>query len=128
MNEWFRVSAMPETILVRDDWLLAVEHVHVLRSLLHQLYLQANAPVPVTGVKHWSTKLTGPQRETLWSLPTRVSSGQELAHAHVELSRAFLAVARPLTRSLGVEWPEELERAATRHVADTLGIDDPYPR
>ena len=123
VREFFRTSGMPEVIVVRDDWLLAVEHVHHLRGLLYALYVEANAPLPAMGIKQWSTKLTAAQRAVLSGLPTSATSVAELADAHVRVGAAFLRVARPLAGT----WPTALEDAARSHVRDVLGIDEPYP-
>ena len=56
---------MLETILVRRDWLLAAEHLHLLRSFVYQLFVEADAPLPPMGLKQWSTKLTEPQQAVL---------------------------------------------------------------
>ena len=127
VEEWFRVTGMPEVLLVRRDWLLAAEHLHLLRSLVYRLYVECNQPLPMMGIKQWSSKLTAEQVATLEALPTDVRDVPSFIDAHLACSRAFLAVARPLAARLDVVWPHELEAAATRHFSDVLGIDDPYP-
>jgi predicted nucleotidyltransferase len=127
VTEYFRISAV-ETILVRDDWLLAREHLHVVSSLIYRLFLEANAPLPMMGVKQWATKLNHRQRAVLLSLPTAASEVEELRHAHLAHACAFLTNAEALARQLGQLWPAELEDAAAAHLRRTLGLDDPYPR
>lgn len=123
VREFFRTTGMPEVLTVRQDWLLATEHIHQLRLALYDLYVEANKPAPPMGVKQWSARLTPAQRDAMASLPTGAASVEELADAHVRIAREFLAVARPLVD----DWPHELEAAARAHVRDVLGIDEPYP-
>jgi predicted nucleotidyltransferase len=127
VEEWFHFSAMIETILWRDDWLLAAEHLHFLRDLLYKLYVERNQPLPPMGIKRWSEKLTDAQRTTLETLPTSAASHDELVNAHLVISRAFLADAKPLAAQLRVAWPDALDDAATAHLRDVLKLEDPYP-
>ena len=126
VESWFHFSAMPETILWRDDWLLAAEHLHFLRGLVYQLFVEANQPLPPMGLKQWSAKLNPEQRTTLAALPTVACTPDELVHAQLACSMAFLPVARHLATSLGAGWPSELEAAATEHLRQVLGVTDPY--
>jgi hypothetical protein len=127
ITEYFRISAV-ETILVRDDWLLAREHVHAVASLVYRLFVEANAPLPPMGVKQWSTRLTPDQRAALASLPTDATDADGLRAAHRAVAAVFLPNAEVLARRLGVPWPHDLEAAAAAHLRRVLGLDDPYPR
>ena len=127
ITEYFRMSAI-ETILVRQDWLLAREHLHVVSSLTYRLFVEANAPQPPMGVKQWSTRLTPAQRDALLELPATANDLEELRRAHVAMARLFVPNAEVLAARLDVEWPATLERAAAAHLSRHLGIEDPYPR
>lgn len=127
ITEYFRMSAV-ETILVRRDWLLAREHLHVVASLIYQLFVQANAPQPPMGVKQWSTKLTVAQRDALLALPATAGDLDELRRAHLATASLFVCNAEVLADRLQLTWPSALERAAAAHLARHLVLDDPYPR
>jgi predicted nucleotidyltransferase len=127
VEDWFHFSAMLEVLLLREDWLLAAEHLHLLRDLLYKLFVEANQPLPATGLKRWSEKLTPGQRDVLASLPTSATSRPGVVDAHLRLAGAFLGAARPLARRLDVAWPTALEEAATRHLRTVLDVADPYP-
>ena len=127
VDHWFHFSAMLEVILWREDWLLADAHLHFLKDLLYKLYVESNQPLPPTGVKRWSQKLTALQRSVLEGLPTSARTARDVEVAHRAFAEAFLATARALAQRLGVEWPVALEEAATRHLHDVVGIVDPYP-
>jgi predicted nucleotidyltransferase len=127
VTEFFRISAV-ETILVRDDWLLAREHLHVLASLIYRLFVEANAPLPITGVKQWGTKLTHAQRAAMLALPTAASDIHELRAAHLASAALFVTNAEALSGRLGATWPVTLEQAARAHLERYLSLPYPYPR
>ncbi len=127
VEDWFHFSAMLEVLHVRQDWLLAAEHLHLLRDLLYKLYVERNQPLPVSGLKRWSEKLTEEQRSVLAGLPTTVATVEEMTAAHLALASAFLRTARPLAEELGLAWPADLEAAATGHLREVLQVDEPYP-
>lgn len=127
ITEYFRTNAV-ETILVRDDWLLAREHIRAVSTLIYRLLVEANAPLPATGVKQWSTKLSDEQKTLMLALPTTCDDIEGLRVAHVHLARAFVSNAAALAEQLGVVWPEQLEAAAAAHVRRHIGVEQPFPR
>jgi hypothetical protein len=127
ITEYFRISAM-ETILVRDDWLLAREHVHAVGSLVYRLFVESNAPLPPMGLKQWSAKLTPAQRSALRALPTDATDVASLRASHLAHATLFVTNAEVLARRLDVPWPAELEAATARHIRVLIGLDDPFPR
>ena len=128
IEEWFRVTAMPDVILTRHDWLLAGEHVHYLRDLLYRLGVEAGAPHPPSGVKRWSSRITPDVRAALERLPATASSAESLEAAHLAISRVFLVTAEALAHRLQIPWPAALEAAAARRLRAVWGMMDPYPR
>jgi hypothetical protein len=123
VEESLRILGLLPTGVGREDWLLGVEGVWMQRLLLYQLFQQANAPLPDTGVKQWSRKLGVRQRELLARLPTGSASREAVIADSLELARVFLAEARPIAERLGVVWPDALERATREHLHRTLGVD-----
>jgi predicted nucleotidyltransferase len=128
VTEWFRVTAMPECITARQDWLLATVHLSYLRDLLYRLCVQARQPMPARGVKWWSGKLSSRQRTALGRLPLTAGDRDSLITAHLAYSSAFLATAEALSSRIDLPWPTALERAARLHLATEWNIADPYPR
>lgn len=111
VEEFFRDYGLFETVVEREDWLLGLEAIHLLRGLLYQLFAEANAPLPASGIKRWSTKLTPDQRRLLESLPTGAAHHDAVVDAHEAVAAAFVDQARPICAELGVRWPDELEEA-----------------
>lgn len=127
LENFFHFSAMLEVILWRDEWLLAAEHLHMMRGLVYNLYVEVNQPLSPTGLKRWSEKLTAQQRETLRRIPTAANTREEIIAAHLSVCRAFIAPAQALAAELDVAWPHALADAAASHLREVLGIADPYP-
>lgn len=110
VEELFRDYVMSDILHVRDDRLLGLEAVHHRRTLLYQLFTEANAPLPMMGVKRWSDRLTDDQRAVLESFPAgSLATVKEDAEA---VAVAFVREARPICERLGVPWPDELHAAA----------------
>jgi hypothetical protein len=69
LREWFATCL---AVAGADaDPLLAIETTHALRWILYEAYVETNRPLPATGLKQWSAKLTDPQRRTLEALLPR---------------------------------------------------------
>ena len=117
VEEFFRDIGMSPVVIERDDWLLGIEAIHLVRSLLYQLFVEMNAPLPPMGVKQWSTKLTSRQRQVLEALPTGDANRESVLAAHREVETTFREHAREACAALGVAWPDELEAATDRYLA-----------
>ena len=120
VEEFLRIHGLLPVILVRKDWLLGVEGVHTLRSLLYQLFVEANGPHAVSGVKRWSDKLTDAHRRVLEELPTGEASRQGVIGGHLAVVGAFHAHAPEICDRLGIAWPHRLERLTYAHVERQL--------
>lgn len=116
IEEFFRDVGMLYVSVVRRDLLLGNEGIHLVRGLLYQLFCEANAPLPPSGVKRWSAKLTLAQRARLERLPTGASEWDGLLAAHHRVAREFVASAREIAAANGVAWPAELEAATWRQL------------
>jgi predicted nucleotidyltransferase len=116
VEEFFRDHGMFNVVVEREDWLLGLEALHVMRTLLYRLYVEANAPLPASGVKRWSDKLTPEQRAVLEGLPTGSASRDELIAAIDTTGCTFVREARPICARLGVPWPDALEQATVDYL------------
>ena len=116
IEEFFRDYGMYPVTVRRADVLLGIEATNRVRTLLYQLFVEANAPLPPMGVKRWSAKLDDEQRRALEALPTGGADLAEVTAAHELVSLAFVDHARRIAAHLGVAWPEELEAATCRYL------------
>ena len=67
-REW---DAACRTVAQVADPLLAIEVVHTLRWILYEAYVETNRPLPASGLKQWSAKLTPAQHATARDLADR---------------------------------------------------------
>lgn len=116
IEEFYRDYGMFPVGTQRGDWLLGLEAVHLIRTLLYQLFVESNAPLPAMGVKQWSAKLTPAQIAVLEALPTGTAERESVISAHEVVSVAFVTHAREVAAALGVTWPEELHRSTVAYL------------
>jgi len=123
IEEPLRYLALVPAVLGRGELLLAQEGFGHMRRRLSELFLELNAPLPTTGVKHWRDKLTAEQYAVLEALPWPAATREALIDADRIFARVFLEQARPIAERLGVRWPEELEAAVRAHLERELGLE-----
>jgi hypothetical protein len=123
IEEPLRYLALLPAVLGRGELLLAQEGYGHMRRRVSEIFLEANAPLPVTGVKHWRDKLRAEQYAVLESLPWPAATREALIAANLEVGRALIRHGKPIAEKLGVTWPEALERAVRAHLARELGVE-----
>jgi hypothetical protein len=123
IEEPLRYLALMPAVLGRGELLLSQEGYGHLRRRISELFLEANAPLPTTGVKHWRDKLRPEQYAVLESLPWPAANREALIAAYIEAFRALIRHGKPIAEKLGVTWPEPLERAVRAHLARELGVE-----
>lgn len=121
IEEFLRQQVIFPVVVIRDDWLLGVVGVQQAQVLLYELFVAVNAPWPPSGVKKWSAKLTADQRTLLASLPVPQPRRESVLAAHLAATTAFLDAGRAAATSVGVSWPDELQRATDTHLRAELG-------
>jgi hypothetical protein len=122
VEEFFRQQAIfPAGVVARGDWLLGVVGVQSAHTLLYELFVEANQPLPAMGVKQWSAKLTPRQRDCCAALPVPQPDRASVLGAMQAADRAFRREARPVLAACQVPWPEELDAAVTSYQARELG-------
>lgn len=116
VQEAFRLIAIfPQAVLGRNDWLLGVSGVQLQRSLLYDLFVEVNRPLPSTGVKQYSAKLTASQREVLLGLPAVAPDRSSLLSGMRATVAAWNGAGRTALDSVGVAWPERLAETVTSY-------------
>jgi hypothetical protein len=116
VEEFYRLLAIfPAVNLVRKDYLLGVVGVQGTRQMLHELFVNANQPLPVTGVKQWSSKLTPAQRAVLEGLPPLDATRESLVPAMLATAEAYRTAGREALESQGIPWPEDLDQTVTAY-------------
>lgn len=121
IEESLRYLALLPAVLGRGELLLAQEGYGHLRRRISELFLEANAPLPTTGAKHWRDKLSPEQYAVLEALPWPEATREALVAANLAAGRALLAHGRPIAAKLEVPWPEPLERSVRAYLLRELG-------
>lgn len=111
--ETLRQAANFPIVLIRQDWLMGVVAVQQIHLLLYELFAEANKPLPPTGPKQWSYKLTLEQRKALETLPVPQAERNSIIAARLAALRFFEEQASAVAQHHGVVWPSE--RAAAVH-------------
>lgn len=122
IEEFFRrLAIFPAAVVARGDWLLGVVGVVGSQELLYDLLIEANQPLPLTGVKQWSARLTQSQRALLESLPVPGPRRDDLVAAMLAVREAMLSTGRETAESCGVAWPTAMDAATAAYYARELG-------
>jgi hypothetical protein len=124
IEETLRQAANFPVVIVRGDWLMGVIAVQQVQLFLYQLFAEANKPMPPSGPKQWSSKLTPRQRRLLEALPAAAPAEESVREAREAAFGLFFAEAPAIAASNGVAWPGELE-AAVRAYLSTAGLPLP---
>jgi predicted nucleotidyltransferase len=122
IEEPLRYLAMMPAMLARGELLLGQEGYGHMRRRISELFLELNAPLPTTGVKHWRDKLSDEQYAVLEALPWPAATREALIEANLTIGRALIQHGRPIAAKLGVPWPEALEAAVRAHLERELGV------
>lgn len=125
LKDFIGELAMMTGVVHREDWLFGLESVHRSRTMLHQLLVEGNRPLPPYGTKQWSVQLTGPQRELFATLPGVTATRESVLAAKWATVEAFYATVPALAAELGLEWPVELEDAINKFLERELGYTLP---
>jgi hypothetical protein len=121
-EEFLRQQAIfPAAVVARGDWLLGVVGVQAVHTMLYELFVESNQPLPPMGVKQWSAKLTAGQRQICAGLPAPTAEPGSVIAAMRAAADAFRRAAKPALAASGAAWPEELDEAVLRYQQAELG-------
>jgi len=112
VTEFHRQAAIfPAAVVAREDWLLGQSAVHHYRTMLYDLFVEANQPLPVMGVKQWSSRLTAGQRVVLTGLVPPVPDRSSVIAAMVAVAEAVATHGRTALESADGVWPDGVSAA-----------------
>jgi hypothetical protein len=122
--EFLRVLGLLVVTLGREEYMLGLSGLEILRRLTVDLMLEENGVGPADrgGALHRNPFLTAEQRAELASLPPAVADRQGLIAANQMLSAIFLPRARRIAADVGATWPAAFEAATRRHLEARLGV------
>jgi hypothetical protein len=119
IEETLRQAANFPAVVVRNDWLMGVVAVQQVQLFLYELFAESNKPMPPSGPKQWSSKLTPRQRHLLESLPVAAPTEQSVKAAREATFRLFFAEIPAIAQRNGVAWPQALEAAVRTYLCKT---------
>ena len=124
VNEFLRVLGLLVVGSGREEYVLGLTGVDLLRQMTFELMLEENGlgPADRGGALHRWPLLTPDQQDELRGLAPVVADHDGIIAADVALARIFLPRARRLARRVGMDWPEAFEAATRRHLQDRLGV------
>lgn len=127
VNEFLRVLGLLVVGIGREEYVLGLTGVDLLRQMTFELMLEENglAPADRGGALHRWPLLTPEQQDELRALAPVVADRDGIVTADLALARVFLPRARRLAQRVGMDWPEAFETATRRHLADRLGVTWP---
>jgi len=124
VTEYLRVTGLLVVGLGREEYVLGLSGLEILRRLTVDLMLEENGVGPADrgGALRRNPFLTNDQRDELASLPPMFADRDGLIAANRALSAIFLPRARRLAAQTGTPWPSVFEAATRRHLQERLGV------
>ena len=124
-TEFLRVLGLASVGMGREEYLVGLDGVGLLRRMTLELMLEQNGISPAArgGALHMNLFLTPEQRRTLEGLPPLTATRESLLAADAALARIFLPLARELAAQTGAPWPSSFEDATRRNLARTLKLE-----
>ena len=112
-EEFLAIHLYLPLVVHREDWLLGLDGVALLRKLLYELDLEESGRIPATSRADWSGRLTAEPRDEILALPTGEATRAGVVEGHRAVRDAFCQRRR---RVLGGDWPVAMERTVVDHV------------
>jgi predicted nucleotidyltransferase len=122
INEFIRVLGLAPVAIGREEYVVAVTGVGLLRSALIQLFLEENG-IRNTGALQLKRLMSTEQMHILEEIPGVNAERESVIEASANLARIFLPRAKQLAQKLSVPWPESFEAATLHHLKRELGIE-----
>jgi predicted nucleotidyltransferase len=124
VNEFLRVLGLLVVGIGREEYVLGLTGVDLLRRVTFDLMLEENGVGPIDrgGALHRKPLLAPDQYRQLEALPPVSADRAGIITAHIALADLFLPRARALVERVGAAWPEAFEAATRRHLQDRLGV------
>ncbi|SDU76844.1 nucleotidyltransferase domain-containing protein [Jiangella alkaliphila] len=122
-TEFLRVLGLLPVVLGRDEYVVAASGTGLLRQLLIQLMLEDVAVEDRGGALRLAGLLPPERLRVLTELPAIEATRASALAGHVACAGVFLPLARELHDRCGLEWPEDLETAARRHLRTELDLE-----
>jgi predicted nucleotidyltransferase len=123
VSEFIRVLGLSGVVLGRQEYVMGLSGVDILRRTTIDLMIEQNGigPAERGGMLHTSRLLTPDQMAELEALGPVAPTSDGVLAASLDLARIFLPRAKALASEVGAEWPQAFEDATRRHLLKTFG-------
>ena len=124
VNEYLRVLGLLVVALGREEYMLGLSGLGLMRGMTLDLMLEENnvAPADRGGALRRNPLLTEDQRRDLATLAPVAATLEGLIAANRALTAIFLPRARRLAERVGAPWPVVFEAATREHLERSLGL------
>jgi predicted nucleotidyltransferase len=125
IREFLRLQGLTPVVLGREEYVLSVSGVELMRRALIDLMIEDNriAPEDRGGALHLRRLLTSGQLAALERFPPLRPDRESALAGHLAAAALYLPLARRLAEETGAEWPAVLEEATRRRLKAALDID-----
>jgi predicted nucleotidyltransferase len=125
ITEYLRVLGLLVVALGRQEYILGLSGLEILRRLTVDLMLEENGVGPADrgGALHRNPFLTAEQRAELAALPPLSANRASVIETNGAFAAIFLPRARRLAAQIGMTWPKDFEAATRRHLERGLGLE-----
>ena len=123
VNEFFRVVTLAPVGIGRQEFVVALTGIELLRTMTVDLMLAENGMGRRGGALRLNPFLTSEQIGLLQSLPAVAAERDSLMRCQSAIASIFLPRARALARRIGMTWPVALEEASRRHLKAQLDFE-----
>lgn len=122
IEEFIRVLGLTPVVLGRDEHVLAVTGLTLMRANLMTILVEATAQGGRRGALHLRGVLPPEDLALLRSLDLPAAEPNAIRAATCRYAAAFFARGREIADGLGIVWPTQLEAAVRRHLSRTLQL------
>ncbi|SDT10562.1 Nucleotidyltransferase domain-containing protein [Microlunatus soli] len=123
--EFLRVLGLLPVVIGREEYVVGVSGVELLRGMIIQLMLQDVAVEDRGGALHLRRLLPADRLQILTELPATTADQESVINGNIACVDLFFPLARELHDRCGIPWPQEMQDAARRHLASTLSFELP---
>ncbi len=121
-REFLRCLGLAAVVLGRQEYSVGVTGVGLLRGLLVDLIREELEVEDRRGALKLNSLLPEAVRRELEELPPLVADRESVVESNLALTRLFLPRARRLHQKLGIDWPEDFERATRAYLLRELEL------
>ncbi len=121
-REFLRCLGLAPVALGREEYSVGVTGVGLLRGLLVDLIREELEVEDRGGALKLNSLLPEPVWRELEELPPLRADRESVVESQVALTRLFLPRARRLHQKLGIDWPEDFERATRAYLLRELEL------